>query len=98
MEKFKGRNNHKLQTTETSRMEMHKHSHAVTHKKRLGEYLPEFLLLFLAVFLGFIAENQREHMIEHRREKQYARLLFTDLNKDSAFFSSRGAIIGSTID
>ena len=33
--------NHKLQTEE---MEVHKHPHHVTHKKKLGEYLLEFLM------------------------------------------------------
>ena len=40
-------------------MEVHKHPHHVTHKKKWGEYLLEFLMLFLAVFLGFVAENIR---------------------------------------
>jgi len=38
-------------------MEVHKHPHNVTHKKKWGEYFLEFLMLFLAVFLGFVAEN-----------------------------------------
>ena len=41
-------------------------------------------MLFLAVFCGFLAENQREHMIEHRREKQYMRSLLSDLAADTA--------------
>src|SRR5664279_3130728 len=55
---------------ETENMEVHKHPHHVTHKKKWGEYLLEFLMLFLAVFLGFIAENVREHIIEKDRAKQ----------------------------
>lgn len=39
-------------------------------------------MLFLAVFCGFLAENQREHMIEHRREKQFMRSLLSDLVAD----------------
>ena len=42
---------------ETENMEVHKHPHHVTHKKKWGEYLLEFVMLFLAVFLGFVAEN-----------------------------------------
>ena len=38
-------------------MEVHKHPHHVTHKKKWAEYLLEFFMLFLAVFLGFLAEN-----------------------------------------
>jgi hypothetical protein len=26
---------------------------------------------FLAVFAGFLAENWREHLVEHQRAKQY---------------------------
>ena len=48
-------------------MEVHHHSH--TACKKIAHYIWEFLMLFLAVFCGFLAENQREHMIEHRREK-----------------------------
>ena len=70
-------------------MEVHKHPHHVTHKKKWGEYLLEFLMLFLAVFLGFIAENQREHIVEHQREKKFARRLLSDLRQDSLFFETR---------
>ena len=34
-------------------------------------------MLFLAVTLGFFVENQREHYVEHLREKQYAKSLYT---------------------
>jgi hypothetical protein len=39
-------------------------------------------MLFLAVFCGFLAENQREHIIEHRREVQYMRSMLDDLETD----------------
>ena len=74
---------------EIKNMEVHKHPHHVTHKKKWGEYLLEFLMLFLAVFLGFIAENQREHIVEHEREKKFARRLLSDLQQDSLFFETR---------
>src|SRR5437868_8431435 len=74
---------------ETENMEVHKHPHHVTHKKKWGEYLLEFLMLFLAVFLGFIAENQREHIVEHQREKKFASRLLSDLRQDSLFFETR---------
>lgn len=41
-------------------------------------------MLFLAVTLGFFVENQREHYIEHQREKVYIRMLLEDLKKDTA--------------
>ncbi len=67
---------------QTENMEMHKHLHHVTHKKKWGEYFLEFLMLFLAVFLGFLAENVREHQVEHQREKQYIQSLIADLKSD----------------
>ena len=62
-------------------MEVHAHTH--TPRKKWTHYLWEFLMLFLAVFCGFLAENQREHMIEHKREKRYMENLYQDLKKDS---------------
>src|SRR5205085_7353219 len=67
----------------TKKMEVHKHPHHVSHKKKWGEYLLEFFMLFLAVFLGFIAENYREHIVEHQQEKQYMITLIEDLNIDT---------------
>ncbi|HUS01126.1 MAG TPA: hypothetical protein VMY77_05335 [Chitinophagaceae bacterium] len=64
-------------------METH-HPHHVTHKKRWTEYLLEFFMLFLAVFLGFVAENYREHIVEHQREKQFMRSMVEDLQTDTA--------------
>ncbi len=66
----------------TDTMEVHKHPHHVTHKKKWGEYVIEFLMLFLAVFLGFLAENLREHQVEKEREKQYIESLIADLKSD----------------
>ena len=64
-------------------MEVHKHPHQVTHKKKFGEYLLEFVMLFLAVFLGFVAENVREHITEQHREKEYIKSMVEDLRTDS---------------
>ena len=69
--------------SESPVMEVHKHPHHVTHKKKWGEYLLEFFMLFLAVFLGFVAENVREHMVEKDRAKQYAKSLISDLRNDT---------------
>jgi len=60
-------------------MEVHHHSH---HPKKWKEYLTEFIMLFAAVTLGFFAENQREHVVERHREKQYLESLMGDLAKD----------------
>jgi hypothetical protein len=64
-------------------MEVHHHSHTEpvhgTSRKKFTHYLWEFLMLFLAVFCGFLAENQREHMVEHQREIKYMNSLIKDL-------------------
>jgi hypothetical protein len=41
-------------------------------------------MLFLAVTLGFFVENQREHYIEHQREKQFVQSLYNDIKADTA--------------
>lgn len=63
-------------------MEVHHHSHSA--RKKWTHYFWEFVMLFLAVFAGFLAENQREHFIEHQREKQFIRSLIYDLEADTA--------------
>ena len=68
-------------------MEVHKHPHHVTHKKKWGEYLLEFFMLFLAVFLGFVAENWREHMVENKKEMEYMHALSLDLKSDTALIN-----------
>ena len=44
-------------------------------------------MLFLAVFCGFMAENMREHKVEHLRAKEFARSLVQDLNNDTTAIS-----------
>ena len=61
-------------------MEVHQHSH--TARKKWTHYFWEFFMLFLAVTLGFFVENQREHYIEHKREKQYIQSFYEDLPAD----------------
>jgi hypothetical protein len=41
-------------------------------------------MLFLAVTIGFFVENQREHYVEHQREKQYAQTLYEDIREDTS--------------
>lgn len=62
-------------------MEVHSHTH--TPRKKWTHYFWEFLMLFLAVFCGFLAENMREHKIEHNRAKDFARSLVKDLHNDT---------------
>jgi hypothetical protein len=67
-------------------MEVHHHSH--TPRKKWTHYFWEFVMLFLAVTLGFFVENQREHYIEHKREKVYIASMIDDLKLDTIEFSA----------
>ena len=72
-------------------MEVHTHPIAIgshTERKKWTHYFWEFLMLFLAVFCGFLAENQREHIVEHKREKEYIRSMLEDLKHDTAVFQN----------
>ena len=61
-------------------MEVHAHTHSP--RKKWTHYLWEFLMLFLAVFCGFLAENKREHIVEKKRAKAYAKGFLLDLRED----------------
>ena len=63
-------------------MEVHSHTH--TERKKWHHYFWEFFMLFLAVTLGFFVENQREHYVEHKRERQYIQSMVEDLMSDTA--------------
>jgi hypothetical protein len=67
-------------------MEVHHHTHS--KRKKWTHYFWEFLMLFLAVFCGFLAENFREHQVEHKREKQYMASMLEDLKADTATYSN----------
>ena len=71
-------------------MEVHAHSH--TARKKWTHYLWEFLMLFLAVFCGFLSENQREHYVERKRERQYIRNLLQDIARDTTNYNSTVAV------
>ena len=66
-------------------MEVHAHSH--TPRNKWTHYFWEFLMLFLAVFCGFLAENQREHIVEKHRAKEYMQSMLDDLKLDTAEFN-----------
>jgi hypothetical protein len=74
---------HAAPEPETTHMEVHKHPHHVTHKKKWSEYLLEFFMIFLAVFLGFLAETEREHIVEKDRERQFMSSMVRDLQLDT---------------
>ena len=67
----------------TPPMEVHHHGH-VHERTKWKEYLFQFLMLFLAVTLGFFVENQREHYVENKRAKEFAKLLVDDLISDTS--------------
>ena len=83
---------------ETNSMEVHGHDLHKAPGHGLKHYLFEFLMLFLAVFCGFLAENQRERMIEHHRENEYARHLLADLRADSLFFAKRAEKMNQVLE
>ncbi len=71
------------QNQENENMETHaSHLHHAPGKK-IWHYFFEFLMLFLAVFCGFIAENWREQLQEHRREKEFIHSLVVDIKSDT---------------
>ena len=71
------------QAPQKENMEVHHHGH-VHHQKKWKEYLFQFLMLFLAVFCGSLAEYQLEHVIEHKRAKEFAVSMINDLEADTA--------------
>ncbi|MEI7422250.1 MAG: hypothetical protein WCK18_09150 [Prolixibacteraceae bacterium] len=64
---------------------METHAHHLHHApgKKIWHYFFEFLMLFFAVFCGFIAENWREQLQEHRREKEFIHSIVEDLKSDT---------------
>jgi hypothetical protein len=67
---------------EIENMEVHAHEMHKAPGHGWKHYLFEFLMLFLAVFCGFLAENYREHVVEHEKERQYIESLIADLKSD----------------
>lgn len=63
---------------------MEVHHHPQVEKKGFKEYILEGLMIFLAVMMGFIAENVRESISEHKRAAEFARSYFEDIKKDTA--------------
>src|SRR5689334_25133295 len=63
---------------------MEVHHHPQVEKKRFKEYFLEFLMIFLAVTLGFVAENVRERMADHKKAENFAASMKEDLKADTA--------------
>ncbi|MBS1501821.1 MAG: hypothetical protein JST32_07150 [Bacteroidetes bacterium] len=62
---------------------MEVHHHPEVEKKGFKEYLLEGLMIFLAVLMGFIAENIREGITEHKRAAEFAGSYYGDIKKDT---------------
>jgi len=67
---------------QTKKMEVHHHPDV--EKKGFKEYILEGLMIFLAVMMGFIAENIRESISEHKRAAEFARSYYEDIKKDTS--------------
>ncbi|HZY37755.1 MAG TPA: hypothetical protein VFE53_13950, partial [Mucilaginibacter sp.] len=75
---------HLKKTNNSEKIEnMEVHHHPEVEKKGFKEYLLEGLMIFMAVFMGFIAENVRESVVEHNREKEYIREMVNNLKYDT---------------
>jgi hypothetical protein len=76
-------------------MEVHHHSH--TAGKKWSHYFWDFLMLFLAITAGFFVENQRDHYVEHLREKAFIKSFVEDLKQDTANITFNTALRNSKI-
>jgi hypothetical protein len=77
-----------IKKQKTENMEIHaNHLHHAPGRK-IWHYFFEFLMLFLAVFCGFIAENWREQLREHHREKEFI-LLYSGRFKSDTLQSNK---------
>ena len=65
-------------------MEVHHHPQLHHESKPWKEYLLEGLMIFLAVLMGFIAENIRESISEHKRTAEFAQSYYESIKKDTA--------------
>ena len=61
------------------------HTHHLQNSfgKNIRHYFFEFLMMFLAVFCGFLAENWREQLQEHKREKAFIHSIVEDIKSDT---------------
>src|SRR5580704_12045883 len=62
---------------------MEVHHHPEVEKKGFKEYLLEGLMIFIAVLMGFIAENIRESITEHKRAAEFAQSYYESIKKDT---------------
>jgi hypothetical protein len=72
-----------IKNQKTEKMETHAHHLHHAPGKKIWHYLFEFSFLFLAIFCGFLAENWREQMREHQREKEFIHSIVEDIKSDT---------------
>ena len=72
------------EAAETKNKTMEVHHHPDVGEKSLKGYILEGLMIFLAVTMGFIAENIREQITEHKNAKILAQSMLEDIKKDTA--------------
>jgi len=70
--------------SEIKEMEVHHHPDLHHKEKPWKEYLLEGFMIFIAVLMGFIAENIRESITEHKRASEFAQSYYQDIKKDTA--------------
>jgi len=75
--------NNIIKKQKTENMDIHANHLHHAPGKRIWHYFFEFLMLFLAVFCGFIAENWREQLREHSREKEFIYSIVEDIKSDT---------------
>jgi hypothetical protein len=73
---------------ETENMETHAHHLHKAPGKNFWHYFFEFLMLFIAVFAGFLAENQREHIVEKHRAHQFLQSMLLDVQDNMKHLDS----------
>ena len=79
-------------------MEVHHHPDLNHKKKNFKEYFLEFLMIFLAVTMGFFAENIREKVSDHKREKEFMQSMVEDLKSDTTNINSFTGKASQAID
>jgi hypothetical protein len=72
------------EASETKNKTMEVHHHPDVEKKNFKGYILEGLMIFLAETMGFIAENIREQITEHKNAKILAQSMLEDIKKDTA--------------
>ena len=70
--------------TKLNSKNMEVHHHPNVERKNLKGYILEGLMIFMAVTMGFIAENVREHITEHKTAKILAQSMLEDIKRDTA--------------